>query len=367
MAFAGGLFAFGVVEIVLTHRADTATLLVAMSLQTWSLLWRRIAPVAAATVSAGGVLAELLTGGTVSDAAGFLAFLVLVYSVPRYGSRRQQLYAGALLLGGVAVHELGSEYSSVGVAIVQIGFDAAIGAAGWGVAVAVRRRVALSETLTSQNTSLLDDWASREQAVVEDERRRIARELHDVVGHALAAISLSAGAAELAGRSETVEVREALAAIRRTSQDAAGDVRRLVGMLRTETDQDLGPQPTLASLPELIRSASAAGLPVSYATTGQVKPVSAGAELAVYRIVQEGLTNVAKHAPRTSASVVLRWCPNSLAIDIDNDGPRIDQRPGRPGHGLAGVRERVELYGGTFDAGPGSSGGFRLHAVLPLL
>lgn len=366
LALAGGLFAFGVLEIVITDRANMAISLVAMSLQTWPLIWRRTAPVAAAALSVIGVGVELFTGSTVSDATGFLGFLVLVYSIPRYGSRRQQLSAGVVLIAGVAIHELGSGYSSVGVALVQSAFDIAIGAAAWGVALAVRRRVALSETLGSENASLRQDWASREQVVIEDERRRIARELHDVVGHGLAAISLFAGAAELASTSATVEVREALAEIRRTAQDAAGDARRLVGILRTSTDQVLAPQPNLASLPELIRSTTAAGLPVSCSTTGQIRTLSTGMQLAVYRIVQEGLTNVIKHAPGASTSVDLQWCPNSLTIEITNDGPIIDQRPDRSGHGLAGVRERVELYEGTFGAGPRSSGGFRLQALLPL-
>ena len=164
----------------------------------------------------------------------------------------------------------------------------------------------------------------------------------------------------------TVEVRDALAAIRRTSRDAARDVRRLVGMLRTDTDHDLVPLPALAALPELIRSTRTAGLPVTFATTGDVEPVSAGAQLAIYRIVQEGLTNVAKHGSGTPASVALRWCPSAVAIEITNDGPAIDGGPVRPGHGLAGARERVELYGGALEAGPGPAGGFRLHAVIPL-
>ncbi len=365
-ALAGGLFVFGVVEITITDRAGTAILLVAMSLQTWALVWRRTAPLVAATLSVFGVALELLTGATVSDASGFLGFLVLAYSVPRYGTRRHQIGAGMVLFAGVAIHEFGSGYPSISVALVQSVFDVSIGAAAWGIAVAVRRRVALSDTLGSENAILLNEWASREHSVIEEERRRIARELHDIVGHSLAAISLSAGAAELAGASAPEEVGDALAAIRRTAQDAAGDVRRLVGILRTDSDQVLAPQPNLASLPELIRSTMAAGLPVCFTTSGEGKTLTAGVQLAVYRIVQEGLTNVIKHAPGSPTRVGLRWSPDSLVIEIANDGPIIDQRPDRSGHGLAGVRERVELYDGTFDASPRPSGGFRLEARLPL-
>ena len=263
------------------------------------------------------------------------------------------------------MHELGSGFTALSLALLQVLFDLGIGAAAWGLGVVVRRRGEEAHSAASERDTLVEEWASREQAVVDEERRRIARELHDVVGHALAAIALSAGAAEQAGGSSSPDVRRALRVIRSTSQDAAGDVRRLLGMLRTESNHDLRPQPTLADLPELIDGTRTNGMQVRWLVEGDPRPAPVGVQLAAYRIVQEGLTNTARHAPGATVEVALRWEPQALDIEITDDGRDTPLYPDGTGHGLVGVRERVELYGGSFHAGKATGGGFRLSARLP--
>ncbi len=352
VGLASGLLALGLFESLTSGAAHWAQLVVAVVLQTVPLAWRRTTPATAAVLAFAGVLVELSTGSTKADAAGFLSFMILCFSVPRYTRPIGMLVGGLVLAAGTAVHELGSGYVSASTATVQIAFDATIAGAAWTVGVLIRRRAAQAEGATSAYHSLIGEWASREQAIVDEERRRIARELHDIIGHALAGISLSAGAAEHAGAAASVEVREALIAIRSTSQTAAADVRRLLGLLRTASDYDLVPPPSLGTLPELISRAKASGADVTFNTSGHPTAVSTGLQLAVYRIVQEGLTNVTKHSPGSTADVDMTWSPAALGIVITNNGSTIVGPPDPTGRGLAGVRERVELYGGTFQAGP---------------
>ena len=198
------------------------------------------------------------------------------------------------------------------------------------------------------------EWSARNAAVVEEERQRISREPHDVVGHALAGISLTAGAAEQQQGSRDPEMAAALHLIRTTSRDAASDVRRLVGLLREGSDEpsasDTEPQPTLSSVAALVSRSREAGLDVSYEVSGAPVAVPGGLHLTTYRLIQEGLTNVAKHAPTASASVLVSWSPGCLEVAVVNTAPAASgSSPGTDlvGHGLIGLAERVTLYDGT--------------------
>ena len=208
----------------------------------------------------------------------------------------------------------------------------------------------------------------QQEAVVAAKRERISRELHDILGHALAGISLTAGATE-----QTVtepQVAAALRLINATSRDAATDVRRLVGYLREgDAEPDTEPQPSLESIPALVDRMRSAGLDVDSRVEGVPVSAPGGLQLAAYRLVQEGLTNAAKHAPGARSEVIVRWLPGLLDVSVSTSPsahPPDDRQASGTGHGLIGLRERVAMYQGTLVAAPTPEGGFVLRAGFPL-
>jgi signal transduction histidine kinase len=206
------------------------------------------------------------------------------------------------------------------------------------------------------------DVAARE-AVVE-ERARIARELHDAIAHNVSMMVVQAGAERRVVDDGTT--REVLGTIEQIGRDALTEMRRLVGMLRADTGDPLAPQPGLDDLPLLATQVGEAGLPVELSVEGERRDLPVGIELSAYRIVQEALTNALKHAGDAHASVVVRYGPDSLELEITDDGSGASAPVAGGGHGLVGMRERVALYGGRFDAGLQPSGGFRVRVLLPI-
>jgi signal transduction histidine kinase len=209
------------------------------------------------------------------------------------------------------------------------------------------------------------DLVARE-AVVE-ERARIARELHDAIAHNVSMMVVQAGAERRVLKSEEGLTREVLETIEQIGRGALTEMRRLVGMLRADADDPLAPQPGLSDLPTLVARVRAAGLPVDLDVHGERRDLPIGIELSAYRIVQEALTNALKHAGDTSARVRVRYGRDSLELEIEDDGGGGSSTPvGGGGHGLVGMRERVALYGGRFDAGARPSGGFAIRVLLPI-
>jgi signal transduction histidine kinase len=212
--------------------------------------------------------------------------------------------------------------------------------------------------------------ASRD--AVAAERARIARELHDVVAHAMGVMVVQAGAARSVVDHDTEAAKAALARIEETGRGGMTEMRRLIGILKQEdTSADLAPQPGLAQLEALLDSVRGAGVPVETVTYGVPSQVSPGVDLSAYRVVQEALTNVIKHAGPTSARVVMRWSDDALEIEVGDDGRGATTAPDPPGHdrtghGLIGMRERVVLYGGSLETGPRPGGGFLVRALLPI-
>ena len=208
------------------------------------------------------------------------------------------------------------------------------------------------------------DLAARE-AVVE-ERARIARELHDVIAHHVSLIVVQAGAERRVLEGANAPTREVLQTIEQIGRGALTEMRRLLGMLRSETDEPLTPQPGLRDVPTLVTQLREAGLPVELRVDGERRELPVGIELSAYRIVQEALTNALKHAGDAHASVGIRYGADSLELEITDDGAGTpsSSRGGR-GHGLVGMRERVALYGGRFDASHNPGGGFVVRAKLP--
>jgi signal transduction histidine kinase len=348
-------------------------LTVALLLQTVPLVWRRTAPLRAVALSAAGVALEVAGVAAWGDVAGFFGYLALAYAVARWAPPRDRVVATVILGGGFVVHLASQPHDGVIEVIASVINAGVLTAAAWGFGATMRRRadrvVALEEDVAARDRR----WEEERRAVVEEERRRIARDLHDIVGHALAAISLSAGAAE-ASLPENVgaeEVRTSLELIRNTSRDSSAEVRRLVGLLRTDSDlSSTTPQPTLASVRALVERSRSAGFDVCLEERPLPWDVPLGIQLAAYRVVQEGLTNAAKHAP--GAPVAVRICHvegRELVVEVES-GPS----PAPPawevattpehGHGIIGLGERVALYDGELRAEPTSGGGFLLASQM---
>jgi signal transduction histidine kinase len=202
------------------------------------------------------------------------------------------------------------------------------------------------------------------------ERLRIGRELHDVLAHQLSLISLHAGAARVAMRDRPEDAADAICTIEKTARESAGELTRLLGVLRHDGDDKrspLRPGPGLIDVEGLIDKAQSAGLPVRLAVDGTPGPLSASAQTSVYRIVQEAMTNVVKHAGNVKTSVSLRYGPEALVVEVVDEGERVTGRSviSQPGHGLAGMAERVASFGGHLEAGPRPMGGFSVRATIP--
>jgi signal transduction histidine kinase len=200
---------------------------------------------------------------------------------------------------------------------------------------------------------------------VAEERARIARELHDVVAHGVSVIAVQADAAEAALQQDPARAAEPLRTIRGSAQDALGEMRRMLGVLR-ESDEgsEHGPQPGLERLAELLEHARAGGVPVELEVEGEPRALPASLDLTAYRIVQEALTNVRKHAPGAPTTVRLAWSPALLELAVRDAGPGPNGSDG--GHGLVGMQERVRIHGGRLHTGATAGGGFEVIVQLPL-
>jgi signal transduction histidine kinase len=328
-----------------------------------TLVWRRRAPLVAACAM-GGLLAlhDLLWGDEVT-LAGVAALLIALYSVAAYEQSVAKAILGGVVLGVAANTDL---------IVGGLGHDdfwpfrfvflAGVWLAGW----VVRHQRRQVGELTHQAVQLARDREERAAAAVAQERARLARELHDVVAHSVSVMVVQAGAAEQVLAGDPERARAPLRSIQATGRQTVVELRRLLGILR-EGDQELAtaPQPSLGQLDELLADARGAGVSVSATVEGTPQPLPPSVDLSAYRIVQEGLTNVIKHAGHANAQVLVRYTDHALELQVTDDGP------GRPdgessGHGLLGVRERVALFGGILQAGNRAEGGFGLRALLPL-
>jgi signal transduction histidine kinase len=210
--------------------------------------------------------------------------------------------------------------------------------------------------------------AEEARNAVAEERARIARELHDVVGHAVSVMTVQASGVRRLLHEDQEREREALMIVEQTGREALAEMRRLVGVLRRpEEAPALAPQPSLQHLDRLVEQAREAGLPVEVQIEGDAKELPAGLDLTAYRLVQEALTNAVKHAQATSAEVLVRYEDGAVELQVVDDGRGTsDGTSESGGHGLVGMRERVTVYGGELEAGPRPEGGFALKARLPI-
>ena len=335
-----------------------------LALQTLPLALRRKFPIAVLIVV---VVAFTLDRGldypsTLAGAGTLLAIHAVGSELP---PRTSMIVGGGVVFGISAYTLLGAVlYESVGIESVVFVFASGTIALFLGREVNFRR----SEIQTLEERAALAEREREEQArqAVEEERARIARELHDVVAHQMVVMTVQAeGASRLADGADP-RIRTALDTITSIGRDGLVEMRRMVGVLRTPDDTVLAPQPGLSGLDELAKDFQVAGLPVSIDVSGDFDELPSGVDLSAYRIVQESLTNTLKHGgPGVRAEVHVECSHDQVAISVLDDGRGLTTTAG-DGHGLIGMQERVALLGGELDAGPRPGGGFAVHASLPV-
>lgn len=358
LALVAALVAWGVAEALLLDGPGARAERVGWALlTTLPLLWRRRAPVAVAGVLALAVVARVLVAhGDVAEegAMPFPAILVAVFGVMVHGEPLRAAVAGAGVLYAAIAFVIGTSYFTGDPEPADFAVLSFFVLAAAGAGLLVRRRTAGGEL------------AAREAVLAE--RSRIARELHDIVGHSVSVISLQAGAAEQLLRKDPDAAARHLEAVQQVAHEALVEMRRLMGVLR-EDAAPYAPQPGLDTLDLLVAQAREAGMAVDVDVRGERPAVAPGVDLAAYRIVQEALTNARKHAGSASATVRVAHAPEAVSVEVVNAGdgaPTGLTRSGGGGHGLAGLRERARLFGGTLEAAPVDGGGFRVAARLPL-
>jgi signal transduction histidine kinase len=291
----------------------------------------------------------------------FLAALAAAVSLGLIGDRRQSVagWAAVITTASIVSSKSGNAYS-------DFFWTTLILTLAWFFGSALGSRTEQARELTERVEAAERERATAAERATTEERARIARELHDVIAHSVSVIVVQAGAAEPLVTENPDQARESLRSIRSTASDALGEMRRLLGILRTTGDElVLNPQPSVAQLEPLLAQARAAGLEVELHIEGKPRPLAPGLDLAAYRIVQEALTNTRKHACASRAAVALRYTPSALEVEVLDDGNAPATAAGNGGHGLVGMRERVALYDGTLDSGAREGGGYAVHAVLP--
>ena len=360
-------------ELVAWLPAPSAAPIVLGALTTLPIALRRRNPLVSFLLVMTGV--QLLSArypGFDNDSMTFVvSFFVALYSLGRHARGLEAWLGGA----GVVLAMTLFVRSEAGLAadLGDVAFVIAFAGAPWAAGLTLRLRREREQVLGAENERLRREQEEREARAVAEERSRIARELHDVVSHAISVTVLQARGARRALDGDPVAVRTALDAIEQTNTAALSDMRRLLAVLRdTEPDglsepaADHAPLPTLASLESLVERVRGSGLPVEVSVCGDPREVPPGVDLSAYRILQEGLTNVLKHAAAAPTRVTLAYGDDALTVTVDDEGGPMADDPSLSGHGLLGIRERVAVVGGEVDAGPRpDGGGYRLRARLP--
>lgn len=317
-----------------------------------ALVWRRRAPLAVLAFVFTTLSLLYVAVGAPEALGTFLPPLVAIYAVGRYSDVRALVLGAPVVLLGTAMHEVEDpQFTLSGPAI----FFWALLAAAWAIGHAFRRR-----------TFAVEELQHARHVEVAAERARIARELHDVVGHGISIIVLQIVAAlGMLDSGDGKAARTRLVATERSARETLGEMRRLLGLLE-EDDAVMAPQPGLRELERLVRETREAGLPVDLEVRGESRDLPAGLELAAYRVVQESLTNVIKHAHSAGSHVIVDLRNDELVVEVVDEGHEIAQGPIAVGRGIAGIRERVALYDGEVEIGSSPDGGFAVRARFPV-
>ncbi|MEU3874383.1 MULTISPECIES: sensor histidine kinase [Streptomyces] len=307
------------------------------------------------------------------------AMLVIVYTVAsghvRWASRFA--LAGSFVAAPLAQLRWPNEHNSLSTNLLVTVFLAVPFLLAWVLGDSMRTRRAYWAQLEERAKRLEKEREQQARMAVTAERARIARELHDVVAHNVSVMVVQADGAAYVLDASPDQAKQALSTISATGRQALAEMRRLLGVLRTEESGESGgeyvPQPDVERIGELVEQVRTAGLPVDFTIEGAPRPLPSGVELTAYRIVQEALTNTRKHGgPDVGASVRLTYFDDGLGLLVEDDGRGAQQElyeaggADGMGHGLIGMRERVGMVGGTLDAGPRPGGGFRISVLLPI-
>ncbi|MBM0238903.1 sensor histidine kinase [Micromonospora sp. ATA32] len=329
---------------------------------------RRVAPWPAVGAAVATLAVPALLGHAPTTQS--LTFVVLTYTMAANRRVRPAVLAALLLWVPVAlVNTLAPVRGALEVGPAYLVLNNLLtGLLAYAVGRAVHARRLSIEALRERARVAEANQRSLAEQAVADERRRIARELHDVVAHHVSVMGvLATGARRVLGR-DPAAADEAIATIEDTSRVTLREMRRLLDVLRTDAEPaaDLAPQPGLAGIESLVEQVREAGLPVTLRFEGTPGPLEEGVALTVYRIVQEALTNALKHAGTATAQVRIAYGGTALTVEVADTGRGPGPGPDRIGHGLVGMRERVGLYGGTLRIGPRPGGGFRVYATIPV-
>jgi signal transduction histidine kinase len=324
---------------------------------------RRRRPLAALGATLAVYVSWIAVAPPRGSIAPYLVCLVVTYSVASYAALRAAL-AGLGLAAGAEVFFVARTTNDLADYAFILVFLVGAWVAGRGMRIRQQRADALFERAVRAEV----EREERARAAVAQERARIARELHDIISHTVSVMVVQAGGAEQALDQHPEQARAALTAIQQSGREARLELRRLLGLLRADADcgPGLGPAPGLTQLPALAEQVRGTGLDLTVSVEGEQRPLPPGVDLAAYRITQEALTNVVKHAGGGHASVTVRYCADAVDVEVVNGGgtPRAVAADG--GHGLTGMRARAALYGGRLEHGRLPDGGYRVHARLPL-
>jgi signal transduction histidine kinase len=324
------------------------------------LLVRRRHPVACLAAIVAVSLVEFAAFGSPEGQGVALSALVAAYSVGRYEDRPRTWWGLVL----VVVLWLGWDGLDPMNTTLRMHLAGLFWLSPWVIGWLVGSLVRATANATEQRRLTREQRASR---AVAEERNRIARELHDVIGHSVSVMTVQASAVRRRlGPEQSVE-REALETVESVGREALREMRRMVGVLRQSDDRsDREPPPGLGQLDALVEKFRVAGLPVTLDERGSRRALAPGLDLTAYRLIQEGLTNALRHAVRpTVVTVSVEYDAAEVRIGVRDDGVGALRLGTEPAHGLLGMRERVSVYGGSLTAGPGSTGGFELVAALP--
>ncbi|MEU7163043.1 sensor histidine kinase [Streptomyces morookaense] len=359
-----------------SSKGPTAVKIVAAFALCTVIALRRRAPEKMLLLAAAVGVGQVVTGAS-ADVADF-AMLVIVYTVASGGTRwasRFALIAG-LLAPSIATLRWPEPHQSVPAQVIGTVFVTVPFLLAWVLGDSMRTRRAYWAQLEERAERLEKEREQQSRMAVTAERARIARELHDVVAHNVSVMVVQADGAAYVLDSSPEQAKQALETISGTGRQALTEMRRLLGVLRTEEGSGEGgeyvPQPDVEQIGDLVEQVRGAGLPVEFKVEGAPRPLPSGVELTAYRIVQEALTNTRKHGgPDVGASVQLTYFDDGLGLLVEDDGRgaqhELYESGGADGmgHGLIGMRERVGMVGGTLDAGPRPGGGFRISVLLP--
>jgi signal transduction histidine kinase len=317
----------------------------------------------AAAIGAVGVLglASLPAPAWVLDSAFVYLLVMLVCGLGGYLAQTRAWHVVGLLV--VAAAGSLAALRHPGPSWGQCASVLAFMSIAWVGGAIVRGPVVRARSAEERAGQLEQEQAAAARRAVAEERARIARELHDIIAHSVSVMTVQAGAVRRRLTPEQTRERESLVAVERTGREAMAEMRRLVGLLNEEEAPSYAPQPGLHSLDTVLDNVRAAGLPVDVHVDGAARDLPPGVDLAAYRVVQEALTNTLKYAGPAHAWVRICWAEQELRIEVTNDGRNTEAGTG---YGQAGMRERMRLYGGRLESGPGAEGGYVVRAYLPI-